>query len=107
MEEQDREHENQTLTPEDLENSIVRLDNMLDMNQDPAKIAPGLGIRLALGMARELAEKRDIGSETSELVSNWMKSYEKETVEAAIAIAREFLVNPSEMKKVLAERMGF
>ncbi len=100
------DEEIQGLTPEELEKSIIRIDAMLEINEDPAKVAPGLGIRLALGMARELAEKRDIGSQTGAMVKRWTKAYDEHTVEAAIGIAREFLINPGEMKKVLAKRLG-
>ena len=92
--------------PKDLGQSINRMDALLAEVQDPAKLQAGLGIRLALGMAQELKRGMSLGAETGELVSGWVEAFGQETVDGAVAIAREFLLKPEELKKALGLRLG-
>jgi hypothetical protein len=89
--------------PKDLRKSIERMDALLAEVENPAKHQAGLGIRLALGMAQELQRGKPLGAETGELVAAWMEAYGQETVDAAVGIAREFLLKPEDMKRALAQ----
>ncbi len=92
--------------PINIKQSIERLDALLAATQDEEKIRAGMGIRLALGMAQELKLGQPLGSETGELAAAWLETYGKESVDAAVAIAREFLTKPEDMRKALGERLG-
>lgn len=92
--------------PLSLSRSIERLDALLANAGDEEKIRAGMGIRLALGMAQELKDGLPLGTETADLVAGWMENYGRDTVDAAIAIAREFLTKPEEMRKALGRNLG-
>lgn len=92
--------------PQDPKAQMERLDAMLAAETEEEKIRAGMGIRLALGMARELKDGKPFGTDTGELVAEWMHDYGKDTVDAAIKVAREFLTKPEEMRKALGARLG-
>ena len=92
--------------PQDPKTQMERLDAMLAAETEEEKIRAGMGIRLALGMAKELKDMKPFGTDTGELVAEWMHDYGKDTVEAAIKVAREFLTKPDEMRKALGARLG-
>jgi hypothetical protein len=92
--------------PPALQESIASLDALLAEADEPEKIQAGMGIRLALGMAQELKAGKPLGTDTAELVAGWVHTYGEEVVETAVKVAREFLIKPEEMRKVLGERLG-
>ncbi|MEO6094273.1 MAG: hypothetical protein ABIW76_00880 [Fibrobacteria bacterium] len=92
--------------PPALSESIERLDALLAAADDEEKIKAGMGIRLALGMAQELKSGKPLGAETTALVAGWVKTYGEDVVETAVKVAREFLVKPEDMRKVLGQRLG-
>lgn len=92
--------------PQDPKTQMQRLDGLLAAETEEEKVRAGMGIRLALGMAQELKEGKAFGTDTGELVAEWMHDYGKDTVEAAINVAREFLTKPDEMRKALGARLG-
>ncbi|GEM_PF-2295198 len=92
--------------PTDIRESIERLDALLAATEDEDKIRAGMGIRLALGMAQELKHGQALGTETGDLVSGWLIKYGQGTVDAAVAIARQFLIKPEDMRKALGQRLG-
>ncbi len=93
-------------TPPDLGESIARLDALLAEADEPEKIQAGMGIRLALGMAQELKAGKPLGTATADLVAGWVKTYGQDVVESAVKVAREFLIKPEDMRKVLGQRLG-
>ncbi len=92
--------------PEEITATISRIDGLLAKTEDVEKIRVGLGMRLALGMAEEIRTGRPVGSETGALVSEWSRKYGPAEVEVAIQIAREFLLKPEEMRKLMGSRLG-
>ncbi len=101
------ETESQTpLHPEEISTSIARIEGLLEKTEDVEKIRVGLGMRLALGMAEEIRKEIQVGSETGPLVADWAKTYEPAVIEDAIQIAREFLLKPGDMRKLMASRLG-
>ncbi|MDB5047650.1 MAG: hypothetical protein JWO30_721 [Fibrobacteres bacterium] len=92
--------------PAELKESIERLDAMLASETAEEKIRAGMGIRLALGMAQELKSGKSLGSETADLVSDWVAHYGQDTVNAAVIIAREFLIKPNAMRTALGKKLG-
>jgi hypothetical protein len=89
-----------------IKESIERLDALLAETVDENKLRAGIGIRLALGMAQELKSGLPLGTETGELVTAWLEVYGQETVDAGVAIARQFLIKPEDMRKALGQRLG-
>ena len=94
------------LDPEHLPDTLVRLDTMIDRTEDLEKIRAGLGMRLALSMAHELSTGKELGSETGDLVAEWMERYGSDTVEHAVGIARSFILRPKELAEQFATRLG-
>jgi hypothetical protein len=92
--------------PAELRQSIDRLDAMLASETVEEKIRAGMGIRLALGMAQELKSGKALGAETAELVADWVAHYGQDTVNAAVVIAREFLIKPEAMRTALGKKLG-
>jgi hypothetical protein len=101
-----KESEFDPAPPENIPESMERLDALLAATEDEEKIRAGMGIRLALGMAMELKRGLPLGSETSDLVAGWLLTYGKDSVDAAVIIARQFLIKPEEMRKTLGSRLG-
>jgi hypothetical protein len=92
--------------PLDLDGMLARIDGLLGDTEDFERFRLGLGIKLALGMARELKQGKPLGHETGAWVLGWQKEFGPESTEKAIAIAREFLLNPDKLRKTFAERLG-
>ncbi len=92
--------------PKELWPTLKRLDDLLAETDDVSRQRAGMGIRLALGMAQELRDGLPLGTDTAALVAAWVEKYGKESVDAAVAIARDFLVKPDEMRRALAVRLG-
>ena len=92
--------------PAELKQSIERLDAMLAAETVEEKIRAGMGIRLALGMAQELKSGKPLGAETGELVAEWAAHFGQDSVDAAVRIAREFLVKPESMRSTLGQKLG-
>ncbi len=92
---------------QNLDESIERVEQMLEGAEelDTEKLKLGLGIRLALGMARELRDKVPLGSETSDLVVEWTERFGQAAADAAVGLAREFLLRPGELRNAMAVRM--
>ncbi len=86
--------------------ALARLDSLIDQTADAEKLRAGLGMRLALSMAREMRAGKPLGSGTADLVAEWAERFGSETVDAAVAIARAFLTQPSELAKEFAARLG-
>jgi hypothetical protein len=93
-------------TPPGLKKSIESLDGLLAEADEEEKIKAAMGIRLALGMAQELKNGKPLGSETTDLVAEWVKVYGQDVVDTAVKVAREFLIKPDEMRRVLGQRLG-
>ena len=93
-------------TAPDLPGSIEKIEKLLAEARDPEKLRVGMGIRLALGMAQELGAGLPLGSGTANLVRAWRDEHGEEAVDAAVAVARQFLTKPEEMRKALGERLG-
>ena len=85
---------------------MERLDALLEQTEDLEKLRAGMGIRLAVGLAHELGEGMPVGTETAPLVAAWTETHGQDTVDAAVAIAREFLTHPEELRKALGQRLG-
>jgi hypothetical protein len=94
------------LNADHLPQALLRLDELIEKTGDVEKLRAGLGMRLALSMARELREHKDLGSDTGELVAGWTERFGQADVEAAIGIAREFLTRPDQLAKEFSERLN-
>jgi hypothetical protein len=90
----------------DLDGMLERIDGLLDATKDFERFRLGLGIKLALGMARELQQKKPLGSDTSAWIQEWQKEYGEESAEKIVSIAREFLMNPDKLRQVFSDRLG-
>lgn len=90
----------------DLSGMLERLDELLEDTKDFERFRLGLGIKLALGMAREIQQGKAVGSETTAWVQTWQKDYGDESAEKAVSIAREFLLNPDKLRKAFSDRLG-
>ena len=91
--------------PQDPRAQMERLDGLLAAETEEEKIRAGMGIRLALGLAQELKDGKPFGTDTGELVAAWMHDYGKDTVDAAVTVAREFLTKPEAMRMALGQRL--
>lgn len=89
-----------------LDESIARLDALLAQTGDLERLRAGMGVRLALGFARELRQGKALGLETADLVAEWAEAHGQDAVDAAVTIAREFMTKPQELRKALGERLG-
>ena len=92
--------------PAELKQSIERLDAMLAAETVEEKIRAGMGIRLALGMAHELKTGKPLGADTADLVAEWAAHFGQDSVDAAVRIAREFLIKPESMRATLGRKLG-
>ncbi|HNY29852.1 MAG TPA: hypothetical protein PKO15_03100 [Fibrobacteria bacterium] len=86
----------------ELRDRIQRLDQLISQREDGNR---GLGLRLALGLALELRQGMAPGTETSALVSDWLRTYGPETVDDAVAQARALVKDPAGMARELSRRM--
>jgi hypothetical protein len=88
-----------------LPETLARLDELIDRTENIERLRSGLGMRLALTMAQELREKRDLGELSGALVAGWVERHGQDSVDMAVAIAREFLLRPDQLAKEFAERL--
>lgn len=86
----------------ELDARIARLDALIAERPDPER---GLGLRLALGLARELRTGTALGSQTATLVEEWKDRFGDEVVEEAIAQARVLLRDPARMATEIGRRL--
>lgn len=86
----------------ELDGRIARLDALITERPDPER---GLGLRLALGLARELRTGTALGSETAALVQAWKSRFDDEVVEEAIAQARVLLRDPAGLAAEIGKRL--
>jgi hypothetical protein len=87
---------------EDLDARIERLDRLIEEREDGAR---GLGVRLALGLAREIREGLAPGSTTADLVAGWVERFGSEIVDEAVSQARVLLKDPSRMADEFRRRL--
>lgn len=93
------------LDADHLDETLKRLDELIDRTQDVERLRSGLGMRLALAMAKELRDGKTLGAETTALVAGWTERHGEDSVNAAVAIAREFLTRPDTLAKEFAQRL--
>ena len=86
--------------------TLERLDALIAQTENLEKVRAGLGMRLALSMAMEIKQGKAPGTDTSELVAEWVDRHGQDTVDAAVGIARGFLTRPAELAKAMAQRLG-
>ncbi len=88
-----------------LPETLKRLDELIERTEHVDRLRSGLGMRLALTIANELREHRNLGEVSAALVADWTERFGQETVDMAVAVAREFLLRPDELAKEFAERL--
>jgi hypothetical protein len=88
-----------------LPETLKRLDELIDRTENIERLRSGLGMRLALTIAHELREHRNIGEVSAGLVAGWVERFGQDTVDMAVAVAREFLLRPDALAKEFAERL--
>jgi len=86
----------------DLDARIARLDILIAERPDPER---GLGLRLALGLARELRTGTGLGSETAALLEGWKARFGDEVLEEAIAQARVLIRDPARLATEIGKRL--
>jgi hypothetical protein len=94
------------LDADHLPETLKRLDDLISRTENVERLRSGLGMRLALSMAQELREHKDLGEDTGPLVAGWVERFGQDSVDAAIAIAREFLLRPDQLAKEFAARLN-
>jgi|GEM_PF-5477827 len=93
------------LDADHLPETLTRLDELIDRTENIERLRSGLGMRLALTMAHELREYRTLGKLSADLVAGWVERFGQDSVDAAVAVAREFLLHPDRLAKEFAERL--
>lgn len=93
------------LDADHLPETLTRLDELIDRTENIERLRSGLGMRLALTMAHELREHRTLGKLSADLVAGWVERFGQDSVDAAVAVAREFLLRPESLAKEFAERL--
>jgi hypothetical protein len=93
------------LDGEHLPETLKRLDELIDRTENVDRLRSGLGMRLALTMAQELQERRELGELSAALVAGWVERFGQDSVDMAVAIAREFLTQPDRLVKEFASRL--
>lgn len=88
-----------------LPETLKRLDELIDRTENVERLRSGLGMRLALTMAFELREHRNLGELSAALVASWVERFGQDSVDVAVAVAREFLLRPDALTKEFAERL--
>lgn len=87
---------------EELDGRIARLDELIATRDDARR---GLGLRLALGLAREIRRGVPPGTETSDLVASWSGVHGPDAVEEAVAQARVLLRDPARLAEEIGRRI--
>lgn len=93
------------LDADHLDETLTRLDELLARTENLERLRSGLGMRLALTMAKELRDGKPLGTETAALVAGWTERHGQESVEVAVGIAREFLTRPDSLVKDFSIRL--
>ena len=93
------------LDADHLEETLKRLDELLARTENLERLRSGLGMRLALSMAKELRDGKALGTDTAPLVAGWVETHGQDTVDIAVSIAREFLTRPDTLVKDFAQRL--
>jgi hypothetical protein len=93
------------LDADHLDETLKRLDELLTRTENVDRLRSGLGMRLALTMAKELRDGKPLGAETAALVAGWTEQHGQESVDMAVSIAREFLTRPDSLVKDFAQRL--
>ena len=93
------------LDADHLDETLKRLDELLARTESLERLRSGLGMRLALTMAKELRDGKPLGTETSGLVAGWVETHGQESVDIAVGIAREFLTRPDSLVKDFSSRL--
>lgn len=88
-----------------LDETLGRLDDLISRTENLERLRSGLGMRLALSMARELRDGKPLGTDTAPLVAGWVATHGQDTVDIAVGIAREFLTRPDTLVKDFAQRL--
>jgi hypothetical protein len=94
------------LDAEHLPETLKRLDDLISRTGNIERLRSGLGMRLALSFAQELRDRKPLGTDTAAIVAEWTERYGEDTVNAAVAIAREFLTRPNQLAKEFAMRLN-
>lgn len=86
----------------ELDTRIARLDALIAERDDAER---GLGLRLALGLAREISNGTPPGAETSEMVARWVADYGSKVVDEAVAQASALLRDPARLAAEIGKRL--
>lgn len=86
----------------ELDNRIARLDALIAERDDAHR---GLGLRLALGLAREIRDGVPPGSQTSDLVARWVEDYGPRVVDEAVVQAGALLKDPARLAAEIGRRL--
>lgn len=93
------------LDADHLPETLQRLDELIDRTENVERLRSGLGMRLALTLAHEMREYRMVGKLSTDLVAGWTERFGQDSVDAAVTVAREFLLRPDALTKEFAERL--
>lgn len=88
-----------------LPETLARLDELIDRTDNVERLRSGLGMRLALTLAHEMREYRIVGKLSTDLVAGWTERFGQDSVDVAVAVAREFLLHPDRLTREFAERL--
>lgn len=86
----------------ELDTRIARLDALIAERDDAHR---GLGLRLALGLAREIRDGIPPGTETADLVARWVEDYGPTLVDEAVVQAGVLLKDPARMASEIGRRL--
>lgn len=86
-----------------LDDKIARIEKLLEGKEKPRAFE--LGLLLALKMAKEIREGKELGSDSSYVVVEWTKQHPESIVNEAIAHAKEFLLNPGKLAEKIKESL--
>lgn len=89
------ENDLQEIQKKSLDEQITRLEELLEGRERPRAFE--LSLLLALKMAKELREGKELGSESGDMVASWSENYPASIVEEAILGAKEFLLKPANL----------
>lgn len=97
------ENDLQEIQKKSLDEQITRLEELLEGRERPRAFE--LSLLLALKIAKELREGKELGSESGDMVATWSEKYPNSIVEEAIAGAKEFLLNPARLAEKIKESL--
>jgi hypothetical protein len=87
----------------DLDENLKRVDYLLKGSQSAQ--AHGLGIKLALLIAKELQEGLEVGSLSGDAIRQWNREFPESVVEEAVVMARQFLLDPAKIKSKIRQKL--